>query len=99
MKAKTSRLSTGLATTLAVTLGFIFLFAGKTPAQNADLRVFTSDGMKPAVEALVPQIEHSIGRKLAPQFDASKTLRDKILNGAPFDVAILTSDVIDELVK
>ena len=99
VNAKATRFCTILAPTLAVTLGFIFLFAGKTPAQNADLRVFTSDGMKPAVEALVPQIEHSIGRKLSPHFDASKTLRDEILSGAPFDVAILTSDVIDELVK
>lgn len=99
VKAKTMRLSTILAPSLAVTLGFILLFAGKTPAQSADLRVFTSDGMKPAVEALIPQIEHSIGRKLAPHFDASKTLRDQILSGAPFDVAILTSDVLDELVK
>ena len=61
--------------------------------------MFTSDGMKAAVQALIPPIEHSIGRRLAPTFDASKTLRDKILSGAPFDVAILTSDVIDELVK
>ena len=99
MQAKTIRLGAILAATLAATLGFIFLFPGKAPAQSADLRVFTSDGMKPAVEALVPQIEHSIARKLAPHFDASKTLRDEILSGAPFDVAILTSDVVDELVK
>jgi molybdate transport system substrate-binding protein len=99
VKAKTIRFGTILAATLAVTLGFIFLFVGKTPAQKAELHVFTSDGMKPAVEALIPQIEHSIGRKLATQFDASKTLRDKILSGAPFDVAILTSDVIDDLIK
>lgn len=99
VKAKTMRFSTILVATITATLGFIFLFAGETLAQSADLLVFTSDGMKPAVEALVPQIEHSIGCKLAPHFDASKTLRDQILAGAPFDVAILTSDVIDELVK
>jgi len=99
VKSQTWRRSKFLVPTVAVTLGFIFLPAGKTPAQSADLRVFTSDGMKPAVEALEPQIEHSIARKLAPHFDASKTLRDEILSGAPFDVAILTSDVIDELVK
>jgi molybdate transport system substrate-binding protein len=99
VKAKTIRFGRIPAPTLAVTLGFIFLFAGKTPAQKAELLVFTSDGVKPAVEALIPQIEHLIGRKLATQFDASKTLRDKILSGAPFDVAILTSDVIDDLIK
>jgi ABC-type molybdate transport system substrate-binding protein len=99
VKANRFRLSTILATTLAVTLGFIFLFARKAPAQGAELRVLTSDGMKPAVEELAPQVEHSIGRKLATEFDASKTLRDKVQSGVPFDVAILTSDVIDDLVK
>jgi molybdate transport system substrate-binding protein len=99
LKGKTLRRSIILAATLAVTLGFASLMARKVPAQGAELRVFASDGVKPAVEALIPQIEHVIGRKIAPEFDASKTLRDKILSGASFDVAIVTSDVVDELIK
>ena len=58
-----------------------------------------SDGMKTVVEELTPQIEHSIGRKLAAQFNSSKNLRDKILAGEPFDAAIMTSDVLDDLIK
>ncbi len=58
-----------------------------------------SDGMKTVVEELTPQIEHSIGRKLAAQFNSSKNLRDKIQAGEPFDAAILTSDVLDDLIK
>jgi molybdate transport system substrate-binding protein len=99
VKVKTMRLGTILMAIVAVTLGFIFLFARKTPAQNSDVRVFTSDGMKPSVQDLVPRIERSIGRRLATQFDSSKRLEEKIQSGEPFDVAILASDIIDDLIK
>jgi len=56
-----------------------------------------SDGMKPVVEELTPQIEHATGRKLAAQFNSSKICADKILTGEPFDAAILSSDVLDDL--
>jgi molybdate transport system substrate-binding protein len=99
MKARSMKLSTIAAAILAVSIGFIFLFAQKTPAQGTDLLVVVSDGIKPSVEELTPQIEHSIGRKLTIQFNSSKVLKDKIQSGEPFDVAILTSDVIDDLIK
>ena len=75
------------------------LFARRTPAQTTELHVMISDGMKTVVEELTPQIEHSTGRKLAAQFNSSKNLRDKIQAGEPFDAAILTSDVLDDLIK
>jgi molybdate transport system substrate-binding protein len=99
MKGKMMRLGTIAAATLVATVGSIFLFAQKTPAQGTELVVFVSDGMKPSVEELIPQIEHSIGRKLTPQFNSSKALRDKVQSGEPFDAAILTSDIIDDLIK
>ena len=45
------------------------------------VRVYTSDGFKPALEALIPQIERATGRKVSPEFDASKTLQQKIESG------------------
>jgi molybdate transport system substrate-binding protein len=91
--------STIAASILAVSVGFIFLLAQKTPAQGTELLVVVSDGMKPSVEELVPPIEHSIGRKLTVQFNSSKAIREKIQSGEPFDAAILTSDIIDDLIK
>src|ERR1700682_4137772 len=93
------RISTIAATICAVSLGFIFLFAQKTPAQGAELVVVVSDGMKPSVEELVPQIEHAIGRKVTAQYNSSKNISAKIQAGEPFDVAILTTDIIDDLIK
>jgi molybdate transport system substrate-binding protein len=99
MRGKSIRTSTVVTVTLAVTVGFIFMFAQKVPAQGAELLVVVSDGMKPSVEELVPQIEQSIGHKLTIQFNSSKVLRDKVQSGEPFDAAILASDVIDDLIK
>ena len=99
MKKKTMRLSTIAASILSASIGFIFLFAQKTPAQGTELLVVVSDGMKPSVEELLPQIEHSIGRKITAQYNSSKAIREKIQSGEPFDAAILTSDIIDDLIK
>ena len=99
MKTKVMKLGTIAVATLAMTAGFIFLFAQKTPAQGAELVVVVSDGMKPSVEELVPQIEHATGRKLTVQYNSSKNIRDKIQSGEQFDVAILTTDIIDDLIK
>jgi molybdate transport system substrate-binding protein len=99
VKGKTMTLSTIAVAVLAASIGFIFLFAQKTPAQGTGLLVVVSDGMKPSMEELAPQIEHSIGRRLTTQFDSSNQLKEKIQSGEPFDVAILSSGVIDDLIK
>jgi molybdate transport system substrate-binding protein len=84
---------------LAAGLCLFALLARGTPAQNSDLHVMISDGMKPVVEELTPQIEQATGRKLAIQFNSSKNLRTKIQAGEPFDAAILTADVLDDLIQ
>jgi molybdate transport system substrate-binding protein len=76
-----------------------FQFARQASAQSKELRVFISDGMKPVVEELTPQIEKAIGQKLAAQFNSSKNLRGEIQSGEPFDAAILTADVLDGLIQ
>jgi molybdate transport system substrate-binding protein len=87
------------AAILALSVVSFSLMAHRVSAQTSELHVMISDGMKTVVEELTPQIEHSIGRKLAAQFNSSKNLRDKIQAGEPFDAAILTSDVLDDLIK
>jgi molybdate transport system substrate-binding protein len=88
-----------MAVVLTLGAGLIISLAPRTPAQTADLRAMISDGMKPVVEELTPQIEQAIGRKLAIQFNSSKNLRTKIQAGEPFDVAIVTPDVLDDLAQ
>lgn len=87
------------AVILAFSGGLFSIFARGTAAQTAELHVMVSDSMKTVVEELTPQIEQAIGRKLVPQFNSSKNLRDKIQAGEAFDAAILTSEVLDDLIK
>jgi molybdate transport system substrate-binding protein len=99
LKRKTIKAIIIAAAILAVNAAFFFLFAQKAPAQATSLRVLISDGMKPSMEELIPQIERSIGRTLAPHFDSSKTLEENVQGGEGFDAAILSSEVIDDLIK
>src|SRR5260370_33628213 len=68
-------------------------------AQNASLQVLASRGVQAVVEGLLPQIEHSMGRKAAVQYSSSTDLKAKIEAGELFDVAIVTTELMDELVK
>jgi molybdate transport system substrate-binding protein len=86
----------------AIVLSTLFLssrFDAQPADQSSGLRVYTSDGFKPALQALIPRMEHSLGRKISPEFESSKTLQQKIESGQDFDVAILSTNVIDDLVK
>lgn len=87
------------AAILVASAGFIFLSALRGAAKGTEVRVLASDGMKPALQALLPQIEHLIGHCVAPEFEPSKTLKQKIQAGEAFDVAIVASDTLDELIQ
>ena len=68
-------------------------------AQNAPVHVLASNGVKAVIDELKPQAERAIGRPLTIEFGTSLVVKKQIENGEAFDVAILTSDVIDDLAK
>ena len=84
---------------IVLCLGLFSLSARGARAQTGELHVMVSDGMKTVVEEVTPQIERATGRKLVAQFNSSKNLRDKIQAGEPFDAAIMTSDVLEDLIQ
>jgi molybdate transport system substrate-binding protein len=86
-----------LSTTLAM-LVTLALF-GPTPARAAEIRVLASNGAKAAVEELKPQLEKASGSTLSIDFSTTAALRERIEKGEAFDIAILTDDAIDALIK
>jgi molybdate transport system substrate-binding protein len=73
-----------------------------TPAaapEAAAVRVLSSNGVKGIIDEARPEIERAIGRPLAIEFSTSASLKAKIEQGEPFDVAILTPAIVDDLVK
>ena len=87
------------AAIVATTVGFIFLSTQEVAAQRTALRVLVSNGMKAAMEALQPQCERAIGHPLTLQFDSTASVKKKIEAGEGFDVAMITSEAIGDLIK
>jgi molybdate transport system substrate-binding protein len=68
-------------------------------AQSAELKVSASTAVKSVLEQLGPQFEKTSGNTLTFSFGPAATLKEKIDQGAAFDVAILTAPLTDALVK
>jgi molybdate transport system substrate-binding protein len=77
----------------------ICLLAQIVAAQSGAVRVLASNGMKAVIEELQPRCERAVGHPLAIEYGSTAALMQKIDAGAPFDVAILTSEAIGDLVK
>ena len=73
--------------------------AAQNASQNSALRLLVSNGMKGSMEELQPQIEKAIGRSLAIQFSSTASLKKRIEMGEAFDVSIITTEAIDDLIK
>jgi molybdate transport system substrate-binding protein len=81
---------------ISVIVGSVLLPAH--PASADEVRVLSSVGIKAVVEALAPQFEKATKHKITTVFDLSATVKKNIDSGAPFDVAILTPALIDDLI-
>jgi molybdate transport system substrate-binding protein len=68
-------------------------------AQAAEIRLLSSVGVRPVLEELLPQFERASGHKVAVQFGTAAQLKAKIDAGESFDVAIIGSSQVDDLVK
>ena len=84
---------------LTTSVAVMGLFVLGTAAEAAEIRVLASNGIKAAVEALRPPFEKATGHTLSVDFSTSATLKERIEKGEAFDVAILTDDVVEALIK
>lgn len=76
-----------------------FQRAPQAQAADAEVRIICSNGIKGAMDKLVPQYVLASGQHLNIQYGASAVLKRTIEGGQPFDLAILTPGVIDDLAK
>ena len=92
-----------IAAIVATVGGLLSVATAPGAAQNAlgnnALRVLASNGVKGSMEALQPQCEKAIGRPLAIQFGSTASLKKRIESGEPFDVAIITTEAIGDLLE
>jgi len=57
-----------------------------------------SNGMKGILEELQPQCEKAVGRSLAIRFGPTASLKKRIEMGEPFDVTVITTEAIGDLI-
>jgi len=69
------------------------------PVSAAEIKVLASNGVKAALEELAPAFERDTGNKLVISFGLAAALKRQIEAGEAFDVAILPTAGIDDLVK
>jgi len=91
-----------IAVVVAITGLFLCLTtqpaATQNAAQNNPLRLLVSNGMKGTMEELQPQCEAAVGRSLAIQFGSTASLKKRIEMGEAFDVTIITTEAIGDLI-
>jgi molybdate transport system substrate-binding protein len=63
------------------------------------VKVFASNGFRAVIEDLAPRCEKAVGAKLTMQFGTSTSMLQRVGSGEAFDVAVATTEAIDELVK
>jgi len=64
---------------------------------SAEIRLFSGGAMKLFVEAVAPLFEGASGHRLTLQFGPTLSQKQRIEDGAPFDLALLPRPVIDDL--
>jgi molybdate transport system substrate-binding protein len=68
-----------------------------TPAYADDIRVLSSVAVKSVFEALAPEFARATKHTVTPTFGIAAAIKTSIEGGAPFDIAILTPAMLDDL--
>jgi molybdate transport system substrate-binding protein len=84
---------------LAANFAFIALLAQGVAADAADVKVLAGAAMTGVFEELGPQFERATGHKIVIQYGPGGTLRRQIEAGEAFDLAIIASERVDDLIK
>ena len=84
---------------LAAKFGFIALLAQGVAANAAEVKVLAGAVMPGVFAELGPQFERVTGHKIVIQYGPGAALRSQIEAGEAFDLAIIASERVDDLIK
>lgn len=77
---------------------FVIAVLMATSAQAEEIRLVSSVAAKAVIEALLPAFQQSTKHTVTPVFGIAAELKTKVESGEPFDVAILTAPLLDDLI-
>src|SRR5262245_28624269 len=88
----------GIAALGGLPRGFSLLGQG-VAASAAEVNVMAGVAMRGIIGELGPQFEHATGHKIAIQYGPGLSVKRQIEAGEAFDLVIIGSDVVDDLIK
>jgi len=90
----------GLKRTSFAVIGFLIstILARSSAASAAEMKVLCSNGIKAVVEELAPQFEQATKHKVVITYGLASALKRQIESGEPFDIAVLTPPLLDDLI-
>lgn len=91
------KINSFISGSLKLTLALLCAQTGAAAA--AEIKVFSTIGVRAVMQELGPRFESATGHKLVISFDVANALKRRIDAGESFDVAILTAPVIEELIQ
>ena len=83
----------------AAKFGFIALLGQGVAAMAAEIKVMAGAAMPGVIGELGPQFERATGHKIVIQYGPGGTLKRQIEAGEAFDLVIIASERVDELIK
>ncbi len=90
----TKRSTRGMAMALA-----LLALTAWSGAEAAEIKVLSTVGMQPATTELFARFERETGHKIAVTYGIAAVLKTRFLEGAPADVLVLTSPIVEDLAK
>jgi molybdate transport system substrate-binding protein len=84
---------------IALALALLLTLTAWSGVEAAEIRVLSTVGMQPATTELLAQFERETGHKIAVTYGIALVLKTKFLEGAPADVLILTSPIVEDLAR
>jgi molybdate transport system substrate-binding protein len=79
-------------------VGLVALAAAAAPARGAEVKLLTAGAMRAVVVEMLPDFEKRSGHKVTVDNATAGALARRIGSGEPFDVAIITPKVVDDLI-
>jgi molybdate transport system substrate-binding protein len=83
---------------IAIVAGTLFL-APAFAAQGSSIHLLVSNGLKASMEDLEPTCEASVGHLLDIQYNSTASVKKSIEAGERFDLTMITTEAIEDLVK
>jgi molybdate transport system substrate-binding protein len=83
----------------AAAVGFAMMVSPLLSANAAEIKVMSSNALKTALEELGPAFEKATEHKIVFVFNASAPVKARIEKGEAVDVAVVTKEGIDDLIK